>query len=126
MVKKGTKLYSIINNKCPKCHEGDFFKHKMTFTPKKMTELHENCPNCGFKYMIEPSFFYGAMYTNYGITVGLSIVTFLIASLIFGATLLQTFAIILIVLIVMTPINLRLSRIIWINMFVSYHPKNHK
>ena len=123
MFKKGTKLYSIFNNKCPKCHEGDFFKYKLSFAPKKITELHENCPICGLKYMIEPSFFYGAMYTNYGITVGMSIITFLISSLIFGANLLQSFAVILIILILMTPINLRLSRIIWINMFINYRPK---
>ncbi len=120
MFKKGTKIYSIINNKCPRCQEGDFFKHQLTYAPKKVTELHKNCPNCNLKYMIEPSFFYGAMYVNYGITVGLSIITFLITSLIFGASLLQYFAVIFIVLVILTPINLRLSRILWINIFIEY------
>lgn len=123
MFKKGTKIYSIINNKCPKCHQGDFFKHKLTYAPKKITELHKNCPNCNLKYMIEPSFFYGAMYVNYGVTVGLSIVVFLIASLIFGASLLQSFAVIFIALVLLTPFNLRLSRILWINMFITYEEK---
>lgn len=69
---------------------------------------------------MEPSFFYGAMYINYGITVALSVVTFLIASLLFGAALLQSFAAIIVTLLVLTPLNLRLSRIIWINMFVEF------
>jgi hypothetical protein len=70
--------------------------------------------------MVEPSFYYGAMYVNYGITVALSVITFLIASVIFKARLLQSFAAIIVTLLVLTPVNLRLSRIIWINMFVNY------
>jgi len=123
MFKKGTKLYSIFNNKCPKCHEGEFFEHKLTYNPSKVTKLHDNCPNCNLKYMMEPSFFYGAMYVNYGITVALSVATFVIAALFFSLTLLQSFAAIVIVLLILAPINMRLSRIIWINMFVSYKEK---
>tara|TARA_R110002049_G_scaffold19876_17_gene74043 strand:+ start:10780 stop:11151 length:372 start_codon:yes stop_codon:yes gene_type:complete len=123
MFKKGTKIYSIAKGKCPKCHEGDFFKYKFTFNPSKITQLHDNCPNCNLKYMMEPSFFYGAMYVNYGITVAISVITFIVASLLFELSLLQSFAAILIALIVLAPINLRLSRILWINMFVSYEKK---
>jgi hypothetical protein len=74
--------------------------------------------------MLEPSFFYGAMYVNYGITVALSILTFLIASLIFNLKLLQSFVTIFITLVVLAPVNLRLARIIWIHMFVSYQKKS--
>lgn len=121
--KKGTKVYSIFKAKCPKCHEGDFFKYSFTFNPSKITQLHNNCSNCGLKYMIEPSFFYGAMYVNYGITVGFSILIFIIAKLVFELSLLQAFAVIVIALIILAPVNLRLSRILWINMFVSYKQK---
>ena len=120
MFKKGTKIYSVLNGKCPRCHKGDFFKYKFTFNPSKITKLHDNCPKCNLRYMMEPSFFYGAMYINYGITVALSVVTFLIASLVFGAALLQSFAAIIVTLLLLTPLNLRLSRIIWINMFVKF------
>ncbi|TMM29703.1 DUF983 domain-containing protein [Polaribacter aestuariivivens] len=125
MFKKGTKIYSILKGKCPKCHEGDFFKYKFTFNPSKITQLHDNCPNCNLKYMMEPSFFYGAMYVNYGITVALSIIVFLISKLLFNLTLLQSFIAIIIALIILAPVNLRLSRILWINMFVSYHKNNN-
>ena len=126
MFKKGTKLYSILKGKCPRCQEGDFFEYGFTFNPSKVTKLHDNCPKCNLKYMIEPSFFYGAMYVNYGITVGLSILTFLVAKLTFGLTLLQTFAAIIGALVTLAPVNLRLSRILWINMFVSYDSKYTK
>lgn len=126
MFKKGSKLYSITKARCPRCHEGDFFKYKFTFNPSKITQLHSNCSSCNLKYMMEPSFFYGAMYVNYGITVALSVITFLICTLIFGATLLQSFIAILIALLVLAPVNLRLSRILWIHMFVSYEEKYTK
>lgn len=126
MLKKGTKLYSIVKGKCPNCHEGEFFKYGFTFNPSKITQLHDNCPKCNFKYMIEPSFFYGAMYVNYAITTALSIIVFLISKLVFDVSLLQSFAAIIIALIVLAPFNLRLSRILWINMFVSYQKKSKK
>ena len=127
MFKKGTKLYSIANNKCPRCHEGEFFKERLSlFNFEKTLRLHENCSHCDLKYVMEPSFFYGAMYINYGITVALSIATFLIANLFFGLTLLQSFIAIIVVLVLFTPINLRLARLLWISFFVSYEDKYQK
>jgi len=120
MFKKGTKLYSISKGTCPKCQEGSFFKYRFTFNPSKVTKIHDNCPNCNLKYMLEPSFFYGAMYVNYGITVAISIVIFLITKLGFELNLLQSFFSVFVVLVLLAPLNLRLSRIIWINMFVPF------
>ncbi len=70
--------------------------------------------------MMEPSFFYGAMYVNYTLTVGLSIATFVIGTLFFNLTMLETFIPIVIVLLITAPLTIRLSRIIWINIFVKY------
>ena len=123
MLKKGTKLYSIVRGKCPRCHEGEFFKYRFSFNPSKITKLHENCTKCNFKYMIEPSFFYGAMYINYGITVAIAVIVFVISKIGFKLNLLQSFIYVLISLLLLAPLNLRLSRILWINMFVSYSDK---
>lgn len=126
MIKKGTKLYSILYNKCPKCQEGDFMKEKNIFKLHKAFQMHENCSNCGFKYMMEPSFFYGAMYVNYGLTVGVSIITFIIATLVFNLSLLESFIPIVILLLITAPATIRLSRIVWINLFVKYNPDSSK
>lgn len=119
-LKKGTKLYSILKFKCPKCHEGEFFENKKTWNLNKITNLHSNCPNCNLKYMMEPSFFYGAMYVAYALTVGIAIAVFVISNLILGLDLLSTFATIIAVLLVSGSINLKISRAIWINIFVAY------
>ena len=125
MIRKGTKLYSVLKGKCPRCHEGEFFKHNITINPKKITKLHDNCPTCNLKYMMEPSFFFGAMYVNYGLSVALFVGIFIISKMIFGLTILQSFISIVIVSLLLTPFTLRLSRIIWINIFIGYH-KNAK
>lgn len=123
MFKKGQKSYSIVKGKCPRCHEGDFFKYPTTINPKKITQIHKNCPNCDLKYMIEPSFFYGAMYVNYGLTVAISVAAFIIAKIFIDLSLAWSFISIGIILVLMAPINLRLARIIWINMFVNFDEK---
>ena len=126
MFKKGTKLYSILFNKCPKCHEGDFLKERNIFKFHKAFDMHEKCTKCGLKYMMEPSFFYGAMYVNYSLTVGLSIITFVVASLLFNLSLIESFIPIVVVLVLTSPLSLRFSRIIWINFFIKYKPDSKK
>lgn len=126
MFKKGEKSYSILKGKCPRCHEGDFFKYPFTFNPSKITKLHKTCSHCDLKYMIEPSFFYGAMYVNYGLTVAIGVTTFVITRLFLELNLLQSFISVLIILLLLAPLNLRLSRILWINMFVKFQPKAKK
>lgn len=125
MFKKGSKLYSVLFNKCPKCHEGDFMAEKNLLKIHKAYKMHNNCTNCGLRYLMEPSFFYGAMYVNYGLTVTFSIITFSICTLFFNLSMLESFIPIVAVLLLTLPISIRLSRIIWINIFVSFnHPSN--
>jgi hypothetical protein len=70
--------------------------------------------------MIEPAFYFGALYVSYAITVAVCIITFIISKLLIGLPIRSSFAIVFIVLIIFIPINLRLSRILWINMFINY------
>ena len=125
MFKKGTKLFSVLFNKCPKCHEGDFLKEKNILKLHKVYDMHQYCATCGLKYMMEPSFFYGAMYVNYALTVGISIITFVIATLFFNSGLIESFIPIVVVLLLTAPFSIRFSRIIWINFFVRYNPDSN-
>ena len=125
MFKKGSKIYSVFKNKCPRCNEGDFFKHSITFHPKKITTIHDNCSECNLKYMMEPSFFFGAMYVSYAIAVALFVGIFIVAKVFLELSILHSFIAIIVVSSLVTPLNLRLSRIIWINIFVSYKQKDN-
>ncbi len=122
MWKKGSKLYSIWHNKCPRCQEGDFFVRPAGFRFKDNLKTHENCSNCGLKYMIEPSFFYGAMYVSYAITVAMAVAVFVICQL-FDLSLVASLIGILVVLILANPFVMRVSRLLYINMFIRFKPE---
>ena len=124
MLKKGSKLYSVFNNKCPQCHKGDFFEHSCTLNLKKNLNTYEFCDSCGLRYMIEPSFFYGAMYVSYALTVALAVAIFVIGYLL-GLGLIGSFVAIFVILLAMTPLIMRISRLLYINMFVHYKKEAH-
>jgi len=119
MLKKGSKLFSVFHNKCPQCQEGNFFEHACTLNLKKNLSTLETCNSCGLKYMIEPSFFYGAMYVSYGITVALAVAIFVIGHFL-GLGLIGSFVAIFVILVSLTPLTMRISRLVYINMFVHY------
>lgn len=122
ILKKGTKLYSIFNGKCPRCHEGDMFKSKNPYKIGEITKMNETCDHCGFKFEIEPAFFYGAMYVNYGLGVAVMVATFIIGYALFGFDPGKLIIMEAISLIALGPLMLRLSKTIYSNMFTSYDP----
>ncbi|MFV8376753.1 DUF983 domain-containing protein [Flavobacterium sp. LB1P71] len=123
MLKKGSKLYSILTGTCPKCQNESMYLDKNPLHCTKILKMHENCSHCGLKYQIEPSFFYGAMYVSYGLNVAIGIAAFIISFVIFGSSLKVAFISIIVALILSFPFVLRFSRNIYINMFVLYDPK---
>lgn len=123
---KGSKIYSIFTGTCPVCHHESMYTSSNLYNPKKTQEMHERCSNCGTKYKIEPSFFYGSMYVSYGIGVALAIATFVITYFLFDMERLNIFFVIMAILILGMPVVIRLSRNIWINLFMDYDPAKAK
>ncbi|MEO9512627.1 MAG: DUF983 domain-containing protein [Flavobacteriaceae bacterium] len=126
MLKKGSKLYSILTGSCPKCHEESMYVNNNPYRLSQIFNMHERCSNCHTKYKIEPSFFYGAMYVSYGVGIAFAVAAFVVAFLIIGASLIGTFIAIVLTMIVFMPIIIRLSRNIWINLFIKYEPRQIK
>lgn len=117
---KGTKLYSILGNKCPRCHEGDFFITKNPYNLKKFDKMHERCNVCNEKFDKEPGFFYGAMYVNYALTVALGVGWFILIYLMYGFDPMIYVVSFSIVLLITIPWMFRTGRLVWINFFVKY------
>ncbi|MDI9257867.1 DUF983 domain-containing protein [Flavobacterium sedimenticola] len=120
MLKKGTKLYSILTGSCPKCHEENMYVDKNPYHLKAIYNMHESCSHCGLHYKIEPSFFYGAMYVSYALTVAIGVAAFIIAKVFIGLDLITSFAAIITALVILMPVTARLARNIYINIFVHY------
>ncbi len=126
MLKKGNKLYSILTGTCPKCHLESMYEDKNPYHLARIFKMHERCSHCGTKYKIEPSFFYGAMYVSYGVGIAFAVAAFVIAFLFIGTSLTTTFISIVVTMVVFMPFIIRLSRNIWINIFIKYDPKAAK
>ncbi len=122
MLKKGSKVYSILTGTCPRCHSESMYVNRNPFVITQTMKMHEHCSKCGLKYKIEPNFFFGAMYVSYAVAVLLGIIIFLLAFFIFHAGLRVTFIAILALLFILMPWVTRVSRNIYINMFISYDP----
>ncbi|NHM05710.1 DUF983 domain-containing protein [Flavobacterium sp. CYK-4] len=120
MLKKGSKLNSILTGTCPQCQSENMYVNANPYALDKVLKMNENCSHCGLKYQIEPSFFYGAMYVSYALNVAVGIAAFIISYLFMGLSVKTSFVVIIAVLVIFAPVVLRLSRNIYINMFVSY------
>lgn len=117
---KGTKLYSIITGTCPVCQEESMYKEQNPYKITRIFDMHERCSNCGTKYKMEPSFFFGAMYVSYAVGIAFAVAAFIITYFFFGGGLVTTFIAITVTLVVFLPFIVRVSRNIWINMFMNY------
>jgi len=117
---KGLKINSILFGKCPVCQNESMYKLSNPYILSQTLHMHERCSHCNTKYKIEPSFFYGAMYVSYAVGIFFASIAFAITYLFFGATLLNAFLSIVGTMIISSPITMRLSRNIWINLFMKY------
>ena len=82
-------------------------------------KMHDRCNHCDTKYKIEPSFFYGSMYVSYAVGVAFAIAAFIISNLFLGTSLMVAFFCIVGTLVGFMPVIIRLSRNIWINLFMN-------
>ncbi len=126
MEKEPSMLKSIAEQKCPNCREGDLFKEKNPLKLKHIFDMNDNCPVCGLKQEIEPSFFYGAMYINYAFGVAQAVATFIITFFGFGLRGGELVLAIFAVLLLTFPFSLRWSRVLWSHMFIGYKSKEFK
>jgi uncharacterized protein (DUF983 family) len=120
MLKKGSKLYSILTGTCPKCQNESMYVTQNPLHLGSVLKMNENCSHCNLKYQIEPSFFYGAMYVSYALNVAMGVAIFIITFLFLNQSVMVSFIAIIASIILLQPFILRWSRNIYINMFVSY------
>jgi uncharacterized protein (DUF983 family) len=121
MFKKGTKLFAIFNYKCPRCHEGELFETSV-WNLKGMFSMYNNCQVCGQKYILEPGFYWGAMYVAYMLSAGIMLGITVLGIFLFNLGIKESFGIALIVLIPLYGVIFRTARSVWINLYVHYNP----
>ncbi|GIV37495.1 MAG: hypothetical protein KatS3mg032_1874 [Cyclobacteriaceae bacterium] len=121
MIHRGTKLYSVLYLKCPRCHQGSLFTSKAY--SKKFMEMHKRCPVCKLNYEPEPAFYTGAMYVSYALQVALFATLYVAMRVLFNPAMAVYLMAMISIPVLLAPVTLRLSRAIYINFFYSYKPE---
>lgn len=124
MINRNSTPQSIVLQKCPRCHEGKMFEHA-AYSPQ-FTKMNSTCSHCGLDFIQEPSFYFGAMYFSYAIQLVIAVLVCIILRYMFNPdtesyviwTIVATF--------LMLPFNYRVSRVLWINLFISYDKKKEE
>lgn len=123
MLGKGSKLYSIAKLKCARCHEGDLFENNSLLSWNKFSQMKDHCLVCHQVYEPEPGYYYGAMFVSYGLTTGPTLAIVALMMLFSDEiTVLMFVGALLLALLLFLPAIFKLSRAIWINIFISYSP----
>lgn len=121
MFNKGSKLYSILFLKCPKCHDSDLFIEKRIYKVAGYFDMPKSCPKCQQGLSLEPGFYYGAMYVSYATSIAWLTVIYFSLVIFYPEFSLEFYLITgLLSLICLSPYLFRLSRSIWINLFIHY------
>ena len=117
-------VWSILTNRCPHCREGKLYSNPNPYAFKGDT-MYDHCPVCNQKYHLHTGFFFGTGYVSYGLSVALIAAVYVAWAVLFGLSfhdnsVLWCFLAASIILIVLQPVLQRLSRSLWIAMFVKY------
>ncbi|MFT3748944.1 MAG: DUF983 domain-containing protein [Agriterribacter sp.] len=127
--KKPGYLLSVLDNRCPRCRTGKLFVNSNPYKLKSIVKMNKDCPVCGQPTEIEVGFYYGTAYVSYALTVAFCVTTFIAWWLLIGFSvqdgdyrLLYWGIINAVLLIVLQPVFMRLSRSLWLSWFVKYEP----
>ncbi len=121
-------LTATLECRCPRCREGKLFKNPVSVSLKKNMEMYKTCQVCGQPTEKEVGFYYGTGYVSYALAVAISVTTLVAWYVLIGMSTsdnrffywLVANAVLLILL---QPWLMRLSRSLWISWFVKYDPE---
>lgn len=125
--KSRSYISTVIGCRCPRCREGKLFKYPLNLKLSNVLKMNKECPVCGQPTDIEVGFYYGTSFVSYGITVLLSVLSFVIWYLTVGMSVddnrfIYWLIFNAVLLIILQPWLMRFSRSLWISWFVKHDP----
>jgi hypothetical protein len=122
---KPALLPSLLKMKCPNCRKGDMFCNRSIFPFKDMLKMPDKCPECGQKMELEVGFYYGTGYVSYGLTLALMAASFILYAIVLGLSykdnsIFYALGVGVGAAIVLQPWLMRMSRVLYLYMFVKY------
>ncbi|WP_230391910.1 DUF983 domain-containing protein [Pontibacter sp. FD36] len=83
--------------------------------------MHKTCPCCGQVFEPEVGYYYGTMYVSFAFNVAIFLVSlFLLYQFVEEVTMAMMIGIVLVTVVALLPVIFRLSRVVWINIFIRY------
>jgi uncharacterized protein (DUF983 family) len=123
--KEKSLISGIVSAKCPRCREGNMFPPGTLYT-RRFADMYPHCRCCGQTFEPEPGYYYGAMYVSFGFSTAIFLtVLFFLSLFVEEITTLMVAGVVLLVAVGLLPILFRLSRAIWINIFIRYEGPCH-
>jgi hypothetical protein len=121
-------LWSILTMRCPRCRRGKMFSNDNPWKLKKVFSMPKKCSVCDQPFELEVGFWYGTGYVSYALSVAFSVATFVAWYVLIGMSVhdMRFFwwmGINIVLLILLQPWIMRLSRVIYLNFFVRYDPE---
>jgi uncharacterized protein (DUF983 family) len=118
-------VLSILKFKCPRCRKGDMFlKGKLTH-PGKFSSMHEACSHCELSFEPEPGYYFGAMFISYAINTAIFVSVWIILSLVYpDYSPVEMILLLLLISVICLPLIYRISRTIWLSIFVKFDEGN--
>jgi len=118
-------VLSILRNKCTRCRRGRIYKYNNPYNLRNFMKMNERCPVCAQPLDMEPGFYYGTNLVSYVLAILLSVLSFILWWIFIGFSLQdKRFFIWLLVngllLLLLQPPLMRLSRTVWLAFFVPY------
>ncbi|HMU69158.1 MAG TPA: DUF983 domain-containing protein [Chitinophagales bacterium] len=121
MASTKSKFSVVLQNKCPRCQQGEMFVDPNPYHLNNMAKMHRNCAKCGLRFEPETGFYYGAMYLSYALGVFSSLIIFAILNFVFRIPTLWAFIIVALSWIGLSPMLFRFSRSLWLSLFTNRH-----
>ena len=110
----------LLANKCPHCGKGHVYQNG-NFARFGNSKMNGSCPECHISFTKDPGFYWGAMYVSYALAMLEAIVTYGVTRIL-GAPAFHPvhLFLMLLVLLLCSPFNFRMSRLIWLYLFPNH------
>jgi len=118
-------ILSLLKCKCPRCRKGDMFEDENPWHLKRTMKMNKECAICGQPFNIEVGFYYGSSYVSYGLTIALSVITFIAWWIFVGISVndnrvLYWLPVNAAFILIVQPYLMRVARTGWLAVFVKY------
>lgn len=112
-------VIDVLKCKCPNCKKGKMFNQLGNLFLFRVPKMNANCSECNFKFEKETGFFFGAMFVSYALVVAELVASVVIFKFILDFSYLNVVFLSILTAVLLSIINFRISRSIWVYMFYS-------